>query len=114
MTFQQLPLFNTHATGGNTAPEIAPTRRTAPQTSHDAGKRIGPHLSRLREQALAVIKASGTRGMTLDEVCAALGWDSTNSGRLTELKDQGLIVASGRRPNSKGNNATVYVAKENA
>jgi hypothetical protein len=53
MTFQQLPLFNTHATGGNTAPEIAPTRRTAPQTSHDAGKKVGPHLSRLREQALA-------------------------------------------------------------
>jgi hypothetical protein len=115
MTFQQLPLFNSHASGDNLAPvSIAPTRRTAPSTSHEAARKIGPHVETLCAKVLAHIRSCGKRGATRSETSAALGLASTNSGRWTTLKQDGLIVIVGERPNQNGNNEKVYVAKEYA
>jgi hypothetical protein len=61
---------------------------------------------------LCRIVAKGLEGATLDELATEYGVEASSfSGRITELKDRGLVVRTGeRRQTRKGSTAAVIVA----
>lgn len=67
-----------------------------------------------RQKWLVRIMAAGRHGVTLDELSARHGVPpNTFSGRITELKNAGLVVRTGeRRPTRAGSTAAVIVAAE--
>lgn len=89
------------------------------QTSLAAAKMAEPTAGALRERVLAEIRAAGGRGLTADEVAAALGLSVLSvRPRVTELgnaKPTPLVRKSGaRRKNASGAGAHVWVAAEPA
>lgn len=76
--------------------------------AHAAGDKL-----RDRAVALEFIRLRGQTGATADEFAEHLGRQLNQvSGRFTELKRDGQIVASGaKRPTRSGSAAKVYIAK---
>ena len=85
-------------------------------TSKAAAKKVQPSVSDLVRQVYDAIMASGLLGLTTDEVMGVLGkgpeWKNTIAPRITDLKQQGLIVDTGRtRPSNRGGPMAVFVVK---
>lgn len=81
-------------------------------TSIEAAEAIEISAGRLQRLALRAIRAAGTRGMTTNELVAAVrvSRDSIQP-RTSELREMGFIRDSGaRRRNSNGKSAIVWVA----
>jgi hypothetical protein len=83
-------------------------------TSVDAAAAIQSKLGRLQVLALTAIKAAGQRGLTADELAAALTLDRYSiQPRTSELKLLGQIRDSElRRKNATGKAAIVWVATD--
>ena len=80
-------------------------------TSRAAAATIEPRADTLRGQVLAIIRASGFKGMTDAEVERALGLrHQTASARRRELHLQGLVGTEGVRKNPSGAMAQVWKA----
>tara|TARA_R100001244_G_C5140148_1_gene127695 strand:- start:208 stop:516 length:309 start_codon:yes stop_codon:yes gene_type:complete len=66
-----------------------------------------------RGLCLVLIHNAGSKGLTVHELAKLLETTpNAVSGRLTELKREGLISKIGTRPTPTGAKAAVYVAKE--
>jgi hypothetical protein len=91
-------------------PDICRNKHGGVDTSVQADKRV--EKSRDRAVILGYIRASGAYGMTLYEMGVLLDRECNRiSGRFTELKRDGLIVATeATRPTYTGSPAHVYVA----
>lgn len=91
---------------------LPPHRQT--DTSVAAAVAIAPKVPELRARVLAELLQRGRRGATDHELCAALGLiKDTVAPRRTELRDDGLVVDSGRRRRTpSGRSAIVWVAVE--
>jgi len=84
---------------------VDPCRRAGDNAeSAQAFRRIAPRLSEARAAVLHAIENAGNLGATIHDVCAALTLDrglpvppNGISGRLTELRQAGLIYRCGRR-----------------
>lgn len=87
-------------------------RRT--DTSHEAARQIEPKAATLRAEVLDVLKRH-PRGLDCDEVAEKLGrYFGSVRPRITELKNDGLIVDSGRRSESRwGKKVIVWLHKDN-
>ncbi len=81
-------------------------------TSVEAARSLDLAVSHLQRIALKAIKAAGGRGLTTNELVAAVGIHrDVLQPRTTELKELGLIRDSGvRRENANGNRAIVWIA----
>lgn len=81
-------------------------------TSQEAAAAMAPHLGRLQKLALDAIEAAGERGLTTDEMAAALRLDRWScQPRTSELRRLLKIRDSGnRRPNITGRAAIVWVS----
>ena len=123
------PLFDDAAPGGagagvngpNTSPNLmpltfAPTRRTAPETSQEAGRRIEGIAGALCQRVLAHIRECGAHGATDAECQTALGMlTQTQTPRRNTLAKFGAVVNSGcKRLTPSGRRAIVWVTPENA
>lgn len=81
-------------------------------TSIEAAEAIEMSVGHLQRVALRAIRAAGSRGLTTNELVAAvrIGRDSIQP-RTSELREMGLIRDSGaRRRNANGKSAIVWVA----
>ncbi len=92
--------------------KLPPHRKT--DTSLGAAVAIAPRIPELRQRVLDAIRARGKHGATDHELCGELGMiKDTVAPRRTELRDDDLVVDSGRRrPTPSGRPAIVWVAKE--
>lgn len=81
-------------------------------TSIAAAEALAPACGRIQRMALRAIRDAGTRGLTADELAAAIGCERwTAQPRTTELRRKHLIDDSGqRRRNVTGRVAIVWVA----
>lgn len=81
-------------------------------TSIEAAEAIEMSAGHLQRVALRAIRAAGSRGLTTNELVAAVGIHRDSlQPRTTELRALGLIRDSGaRRRNANGKNAIVWVA----
>lgn len=102
------------ATGRKYTAQVMP--ETAPHApgntaSKAAAKKIRPLLSGIRLDVFRVIQGAGMAGLTGSQIAAQLGINLyTAKPRCTELRDAGYIRDSGgTRPNSHGNDETVWV-----
>ena len=98
-------------------PDLAPpARRTAPQTTRDAARRIAGIAPTLRLQVLAAIREAGLCGLTDAEGVARLGLlAQTYTPRRRELAQLGAVVDSGRRRKTpSGRAAIVWTTPEHA
>lgn len=93
------------------------TQPTAPyvpgsDTSQAAAESIAPHLSRLQDRLLGLIRDRG--GATVDELIVATGLVHQTVGpRVRELFLKGRVRDSGqRRPTRRGRKATVWIVGE--
>lgn len=84
------------------------------QSRDETYREVRETHDRQRQTWLMRIIAAGRRGVTLDELSARHNVPaSAFSGRVTELKDAGLVVRTGeRRPTRAGKSAAVIVAKQ--
>lgn len=79
-------------------------------TSAQAYETVKPKVPSIRQRVLDTVKQAGEGGLTREELIGYTGIHQNSiSGRITELKDDGLIVARGTRNNSRGNPEDVYV-----
>lgn len=81
-------------------------------TSIEAAEAIEMSVGHLQRVALRTIRAAGSRGLTTNELVAAvrIGRDSIQP-RTSELREMGLIRdSSARRRNANGKSAIVWVA----
>lgn len=90
-------------------------RPHAPSTTLSAHRSLGGLSELLRERILALIEASGERGVIGDEVREALAGSSIKDGsintRFSELERQGLICRNGDcRPGASGRQQLVLRA----
>lgn len=84
----------------------------ATDTSQEAAADLAPHLGRLQKLVMDAIEAAGERGLTADEVAAAVRLDRWSvQPRTSELRAKRKIRDSGdRRPNQTGKRAIVWVS----
>lgn len=89
-------------------PDICRRKHGGADTSVMAHARV--QKARDRDEVLALIRAAGQAGATLDQVAARLNIGCNRlSGRFTELRRDGQIVDSGeRRKTRTGSLARVY------
>lgn len=87
-----------------------------PATSSDAAAAHAIALRRIREAVFDVIRRAAEDGLTADEAAALLNMDVLSvRPRISELKAQGRVRATGaRRNNVKGNSQAVVAAAEYA
>jgi hypothetical protein len=92
--------------------DICASRHKGSEESEDAWDRIRELAAQSRRRVFRFIRSRGQYGATTDEVAAVFRVDpNAVSGRLTELKRDGLVVKSGvRRPTRSGSMAAVVVA----
>ena len=95
---------------------LAPVRRSAPETSHDAARRIEGIAGALCQRVLAYIRDRQAEGATDAECQEALNMlTQTQTPRRNALAKLGAVVNSGKkRPTPSGRNAIVWVAPEYA
>lgn len=88
----------------------APYRKES-DTSRAAARRARPKAGTQRSYILSVIEGSG-RGLTMEEIAFTSGVRLQSiCGRLSELKQMGLVVDSGtRRKTTSGSLAVVWKA----
>lgn len=68
-----------------------------PETQFESYKKLWPTIGRKQREVLSVIQRSPC-GLALFEISESLGWPlHCVSGRVTELKDVGLVQDSGKR-----------------
>jgi len=93
-----------------------PARRTAPETTHEAARRIRGHAPTLRRRVLAAIREAGACGLTDAEGQAATGITPQSYGpRRGELAKLGEVADSGRRRKTpSGRRAIVWTTPEHA
>ncbi len=91
-----------------------------PTTSREAAKKIEPQASRLRAEALAVLRAAWPAGLTAHQVAARMGRSIMSvSPRISELRKTGDVmpvlqeggIKPQRRPNESGCTAIVWVSR---
>ncbi len=107
----------TRATSPNDTPStLAPAGRAAPDTSHEAARRIEGIAGEMCQRVLAYIRACGAAGATDAECQAALGMlTQTQTPRRNTLAALGAVVNSGRkRLTPSGRRAIVWVLPEYA
>ena len=92
------------------SPEPPAQRHSA--TSKAAAENIKPARPTLRARVLELIRASGSAGLTDDQIQSLTGMNpSTQRPRRIELQEAGLIRDSGKtRPTRSKRQATVWVA----
>ena len=96
----ELPLF-----------DICRNRHQGNAESVAANEVAEPHKEAMRWRILQAIRDAGARGLTLDELAVILDVTPNQiSGRVTQLKIDGLIRVIGTRPTRTGSPAAVYVA----
>lgn len=80
-------------------------------TSIAAAEIINDKLPQLQGEVFAMVVSAGERGMTGDEIAAALGWDKWRvRPRTSELRRLRRIVDSGqRRPSDSGIASIVWI-----
>lgn len=90
------------------------TRKTDPQTSHEAAEGVHNKITDLQQ---IILDWSRTRMSFTDDIMVAeISIDhpkhspSTWRTRRSELRDAGLIEKVGRTKNARGNNVTVWKA----
>ena len=91
-------------------------RKTDPHTSHMAAYEHPKFRQTLRGRVLVALQNAGWHGLTDDELAMVLGHplNSVNKRR-GELRDQGLVVDSGRRrKTASGSLAIVWVVEQYA
>lgn len=90
--------------------DICARKHGGAETSIEANKRV--LKERDRELIYGYIKAAGSFGHTLDELCVLLQRTPNQiSGRITELRVKGRILTSDRtRPTRAGVQARVYIS----
>jgi hypothetical protein len=80
-------------------------------TSLEAAKSIVGKIAEQRTEVYRAIVRAGKDGRTWSELVEQLAVSPTANGRVSELRDAGLIVDSGRRrKTSAGRNAVVWIA----
>ena len=87
-------------------------KRGSPVTAFDAARFVRAKAASNREALLLYLECCGPYGATCDEGADACKLDPRYSSRprLSELKNQGLIVASVRkRPGVSGRSQTVWI-----
>lgn len=104
---QQLELLN------QPDPDPSFSRHRGNAESRDAFEAIKGKLPAARARVLEFVRSRGEQGATTDEVAAAFGVGANVvSGRLSELKRDGLLVpTANKRVTRNGQNARVFVAK---
>lgn len=108
MSNNQLPL-------GYTSRYAKPEHVGAPyaigsDASREAAKAISRYADQQRTEVYLCIHRAHDNGRTWDEIVQLLGCSPTANGRVTELRDRGLILDSGRRRKTRSNrNATVWI-----
>jgi len=91
--------------------DVCENRHGGNEESRSAFLRILRSMPQQRRFILETIRAAGQRGRTCDELAALLHVDCNKiSGRLSELKRDGLITKAGTRPTRSGSAAAVLVA----
>lgn len=84
-------------------------------TSKAAAKRVSKKVENDRAEVLLFIMRQGDHGAIWDETWEPCGLTPTSNGRITELRDMGLIFDSGRRRKTRtGSSAVVWVATKKA
>lgn len=79
------------------------------QNSKEAFESICSTLPESREKILRQIRIARSKGRTVDELSAIFDRPpNAISGRVTELRNEGLISAIGTRKTRSGVSATVY------
>lgn len=99
----------------NHYPHIPGYRAGSPETSCLAAESVKDCARSIEAKALAVVSASGERGMTSDEIADALDMPNHYAARprVSGLKGRKEIVDSGRRRrNASGRSAAVWVLPE--
>lgn len=80
-------------------------------TSLAAAKSIVGRIAEQRTEVYRAIVRAGDDGRTWSELVEQLGCSPTANGRITELRDGGLIADSGRRrKTATGRGAVVWIA----
>lgn len=93
----------------NSEPIGAPYAKGSDTSREAAQAKVGRIAEERTKVYLAVIRA-GSSGATWDELVERLDLSPTANGRITELRELGLIIDSGRRRKTRrGRNAAVYV-----
>lgn len=92
----------------------APPADQGEQSRNETYREVRETHDLQRSKWLMRIIAAGRSGVTLDELSARHGVPpNTFSGRITELRDLGLVVRTGeRRPTRAGSTAAVIVATQ--
>ena len=95
-------------------PLVAPARRGAPATSHDAARRIQGVSGPRRRTVFGAIAQAGERELTDDEGERLLGWRSQSyTPRRRELALLGVIRDSGRtRQTTSQRDAIVWIVTD--
>ena len=85
-------------------------------TSQEAADYVAPKLTGLRKGVYEAVAAAASDGITPERIADEQDiWLYTVKPRLTELKQAGLVVDSGRRQeNSRGRNEIVYITHHHA
>lgn len=83
-----------------------------PDTSKEAADKVKARAPRVRDHVMRIIRNSGRRGLTADEVATAIGRKELYiRPRVSELYAMGFITkAEERRVNEGGLTAAVWVA----
>ena len=93
---------------------IGHTRHTDPDTAHAAADSITRTAARQCNAIHRLIREHGVGGMTCAAVVVATGWlVQSVSRRITDLREQGFVVDSGRRRlGTAGRDQIVWIAVE--
>lgn len=85
-------------------------RRSDPETSHQAARRVTSRAATHRQIALDALIDAGEHGLTDFELAHKVGIQQTSIGvRRHELEDRGLVVWAGTyRPSPSGSPARVW------
>ena len=93
--------------------DICQNRHKGNPQSESAFESIRKELPLRRALCLVLIHKAASKGLTVHELSEQLGTTpNAVSGRLTELKREGLICKIGTRPTPTGGHAAVYVSQE--
>ena len=82
------------------------------ETAEAAAEQLAPIVRTMREAVLVAIRGAGHTGLTDEQVAHVVGLrESTARARRCELRDEQLVVDSGRRrPTSSERLAVVWIA----
>jgi hypothetical protein len=91
--------------------DICRNRHGGSATSEAANERVAPHKGSLRASVLRFIRVRGQFGATVEEISEICKLRYTTvSARVSELKRDGLVIASGRtRKTYSGSEAAVLI-----